>query len=62
MCTTAPFLDDAYLKKLYGGRRPSMGRVFAFYSERLRHLVKAREFEWCGSRRKCCVGYRIGSR
>jgi glycosyltransferase involved in cell wall biosynthesis len=41
----APFLDDAYLKELYGGRRPSMSRVFSFYSERLRHLVKARDFD-----------------
>jgi len=41
----APFLDDTYLKELYGGRRPSMGRVFTFYSERLRHLVKARDFD-----------------
>jgi glycosyltransferase involved in cell wall biosynthesis len=41
----APFLDDNYLKELYGGRRPSMGRIFAFYSERLRHLVKARDFD-----------------
>ena len=30
----APFLDDVYLKELYDGRRPSLGRVFAFYSER----------------------------
>lgn len=29
-----PFLDDVYLKELYDGRRPSLGRVFAFYSER----------------------------
>jgi len=41
----APFLDDAYLRDLYGGRRPPMGRIFAFYSERLRHLVKARDFD-----------------
>ena len=41
----APFLDDVYLKELYGGRRPSMNRVFSFYSERLRHLVKARDFD-----------------
>ena len=26
--------DDVYLKELYDGRRPSLGRVFAFYSER----------------------------
>jgi hypothetical protein len=26
----APFLDDVYLKELYDGRRPSLGRVFAF--------------------------------
>jgi hypothetical protein len=30
----APFLDDVYLKELYDGRRPSLGRVSAFYSER----------------------------
>jgi hypothetical protein len=41
----APFLDDVYLKELYDGRRPSLGRVFAFYSERLHYLVKAREFD-----------------
>jgi glycosyltransferase involved in cell wall biosynthesis len=41
----APFLDDAYLSGLYGGRRPSVKRVFAFYSERLRQLVKARDFD-----------------
>ncbi len=41
----APFLDDVYLRELYDGRRPSMGRVFNFYSERLRYLVKAREFD-----------------
>jgi len=41
----APFLDDVYLRELYEGRRPSMGRVLNFYSERLRHLVKAREYD-----------------
>lgn len=41
----APFLDEVYLKDLYEGRRPSVGRVFRFYSERLRHLVKARDFD-----------------
>lgn len=41
----APFLDDVYLKELYDGRRPSMARVLAFYSARLRQLVKAREFD-----------------
>jgi hypothetical protein len=41
----APFLDDVYLKELYDGRRPSLGRVFAFYSERLHYLVKARELD-----------------
>jgi hypothetical protein len=41
----APFLDDVYLKELYDGRRPSLGRVFAFYSERLHYLVKAKEFD-----------------
>lgn len=41
----APFLDDAYLTELYCGRRPSVKRVFSFYSERLRHLVKARDFD-----------------
>jgi len=40
-----PFLDDVYLRELYQGRRPSMGRVFNFYSERLRQLVKAREYD-----------------
>ena len=28
------FPGDVYLKELYDGRRPSLGRVFAFYSER----------------------------
>ena len=41
----APFLDDVYLRELYEGRRPSMARVFNFYSEQLRHLVKAREYD-----------------
>ena len=41
----APFLDDVYLGELYDGRRPSMGRVLACYSERLHHLVKARDFD-----------------
>jgi hypothetical protein len=41
----APFLDDVYLRELYEGRRPSMGRIFSFYSERLRQLVKAREYD-----------------
>ena len=41
----APFLDDVYLRELYDGRRPSMGRVLAFYSERLHCLVKSREFD-----------------
>jgi glycosyltransferase involved in cell wall biosynthesis len=41
----APFLDDIYLRELYGGRRPSMTRVFSFYSERLRQLVSARDFD-----------------
>jgi glycosyltransferase involved in cell wall biosynthesis len=41
----APFLDDVYLRELYGGRRPSVGRVFNFYSERLRQIVKARDYD-----------------
>jgi glycosyltransferase involved in cell wall biosynthesis len=41
----APLLDDVYLRDLYEGRRPSMARVVSFYSERLRHLVRAREFD-----------------
>jgi hypothetical protein len=41
----APFLDDVYLRELYDGRRPSMGRVLAFYSERLHCLVKSRDFD-----------------
>src|SRR6476469_960348 len=41
----APFLDDVYLKELYDGRRHALGRVCAFYSERLHYLVKAREFD-----------------
>ena len=41
----APFLDDDYLTDLYGGRRPSMRRIFGFYWERLRHLVRARDFD-----------------
>jgi glycosyltransferase involved in cell wall biosynthesis len=41
----APFLDDIYLRELYDGRRPSMGRVLGFYSERLQSLVKARDFD-----------------
>ena len=41
----APFLDDIYLRELYDGRRPSMGRVLAFYSERLHCLVKSRDFD-----------------
>lgn len=40
-----PFLDDAYLRDLYEGRRPSMGRIFSFYSQRLRHLAKIRDFD-----------------
>ncbi len=41
----APFLDDVYLRELYGGRRPSMARVLSFYSERLRQLVSAGDFD-----------------
>jgi len=40
-----PFLDDVYLKELYGGQRPSLQRVITFYSERLKHLLKARKFD-----------------
>jgi glycosyltransferase involved in cell wall biosynthesis len=39
------FLDDAYLSDLYAGRRPSIGRVLAFYSDRLRTLITARKFD-----------------
>jgi glycosyltransferase involved in cell wall biosynthesis len=41
----APFLDDTYLKELYGGHRPSLQRVLTFYSARLNELARAREFD-----------------
>jgi glycosyltransferase involved in cell wall biosynthesis len=41
----APFLDDVYLKELYGGQRPSLQRVITFYSERLKHLAMANKFD-----------------
>ena len=43
-CVT-PFLDDVYLKELYGGQRPSLQRVITFYSQRLKHLAKANKFD-----------------
>ncbi len=41
----APFLDDDYLRELYAGRRPSMKRILGFYSERLRQIVRAQDFD-----------------
>ncbi len=41
----APFLDDTYLKELYGGHRPSLQRVLTFYSARLKELARARKFD-----------------
>ena len=40
----APFLDDVYLKELYGGH-PSLQRVITFYSERLKQLASAHKFD-----------------
>jgi glycosyltransferase involved in cell wall biosynthesis len=40
-----PFLDDVYLKELYDGQRPSFRRVIRFYSQRLKQLAKARDFD-----------------
>jgi glycosyltransferase involved in cell wall biosynthesis len=40
-----PFLDDTYLKELYGGQRPSLQRVLTFYSARLKELARARKFD-----------------
>jgi len=41
----APFLDDVYLKELYGGQRPSLQRVITFYSQRLKQLARANKYD-----------------
>lgn len=41
----APLLPDAYLRALYGGRRPDLGTVLSAYARRVLALLRRRRFD-----------------